>query len=300
MINKGEQMMKTKRLFAGIFCMVIIMVLFAGVGVTALADEQEITVDNISYILRKESAGDAYHVKSGKNASGDVVIPAEVNGIPVTEISTGAFEVNCQIKSVTMSDNIIRVHSDAFTHCEALSSVTIGANVFYIGSWAFDSCFSLTSITLNDQLTAIQKETFRNCGRLKSVTAGMGLKTIEENAFEGCKALETVILPDSVSLEGTGVGEEVRVSLNEKLEAELPEMMAQRDEMQAELDAFNSRIEAVREFLRSSSTNSGSVFGSGNIAIIIVGVVIIAAIMIGGIVISRKNRAAGQKEEELG
>lgn len=296
--------MKKKKIFAVIFSVVFTVALLGGLSMTTYAANDRI-VDGIQYELVGRGAEQEYRVKMGWvdsgdgiiYVSGDIVIPDEIDGIPVTEISDSAFSKNYRIKSVTIGANVIRIQNDAFRDCKELASVVFGANVEVIGQRAFESCNWLRSVTLGDKITNVQTQAFGHCIGLESITMGMGLETIGENAFEGCHSLKAVTLPDSVSLEGTGIGEEARVSLNETLEAEFPKMVAQRDKMQAELDAFSNRVETVREFLRTGKYNTASSFGSGKCTIIIVCTVIVTAVIIGGIVVIRKKSTKKKKEE---
>jgi len=65
----------------------------------------------------------------------DLVIPSEIDGVPVTSIR-GATFYNKGLTSVTLPDSIITIGADAFGY-NALTSIIIPANVESIGSYAF-------------------------------------------------------------------------------------------------------------------------------------------------------------------
>ena len=66
----------------------------------------------------------AYH-----GLSTDVVVPAEIDGIPVTSIGESAFEGNSSITSVTIPDGVINIGESAFQDCISLTSITFLGSV---------------------------------------------------------------------------------------------------------------------------------------------------------------------------
>jgi len=61
-----------------------------------------------------------------------VIIPATINGYPVTSIGNGAF-LYSGIQSVTIGTNVTSIGMDAFYYCNLLSNVTIPNSVTSIG-----------------------------------------------------------------------------------------------------------------------------------------------------------------------
>ena len=74
-----------------------------------------------------------------------VVIPAEINGIPVKEIGDGAFK-GCSLSSVTLPSGIEKIGWFAFEGCTKLQEVYIPSSVLSIGHSAFNSCPSSMKI----------------------------------------------------------------------------------------------------------------------------------------------------------
>lgn len=109
------------------------------------------------------------------SASGDLVIPATIEGLPVTAIG----------------DN-------AFRSCDILSSITIPNSVNTIGSRAFQFCNSLTSMVLPDGISSIASYTFYGCTRLQSITIPNSVTAIGSRAFQDCSLLTSIVIPDSV------------------------------------------------------------------------------------------------------
>ena len=111
---------------------------------------------------------DTYRVRKDVIITGDIVIPAEYNGKPVTEIgaitdrilvSKGAFE-NTVISSVTIPDSVNTIGGLAFLNCPRLATATIPDSVTAIGEWAFGNCTRLTSITIPASVTTVGEVAF--------------------------------------------------------------------------------------------------------------------------------------------
>jgi hypothetical protein len=100
---------------------------------------------------------------------GAVIIPGEINGLPVTTIGGAAF-FNCRsLTSMTISDSVTAIWSGAFNNCTSLSSVTIGDGVTNIGIEAFGACSSLTTVTIGNGLSSLGEWAFSGCSSLTNV-----------------------------------------------------------------------------------------------------------------------------------
>ena len=109
-----------------------------------------------------------------KNSS-EVVIPNEVENMPILGIKEGLFKNN---KTIEMID--------------------FGTTLKTIGISAFENCTNLKNVTMSDSVTVIMDRAFAGCVSLKEVRLGRGVKHIGKNAFVGCENLETVYMPKSV------------------------------------------------------------------------------------------------------
>ena len=136
-----------------------------------------------------------------------VVIPASINGVPVTAIGAAAFSPNYlgiqSITSVTIPNSVTRIEAAAFAGCGSLSSVTIGSGVTSIGDGGFQDCAGLTSVTIPSSVTIIGNNTFQDCKGLSSMMIGSSVTSIGNNAFQGCKGLTSVTIPSSVTSIGS-------------------------------------------------------------------------------------------------
>lgn len=73
----------------------------------------------------------------------DLLIPAAVDGYPVTAIGDGAFE-GTRIRSVSLPDTVKSVGWFAFRNCRSLAKAVCPQSVTSIGYEAFSGCKSLT------------------------------------------------------------------------------------------------------------------------------------------------------------
>lgn len=169
-------------------------------------------------------------------SGGDVIIPAEINTLPVVAISTDAFwPQTTNFIAITIPQTLTNfVGPDPFPSCNYLVSISVHAlnpvfssadgvlfnktkttliqyptsrnaadyilpaGVTAVGRFAFSGCFTLTSVTISDSVTNIGSSAFSSCGYLTNVVFGGRLTTISDHAFKGCEWLTSPSLPDSL------------------------------------------------------------------------------------------------------
>ena len=138
-----------------------------------------------------------YGVKAGNTLYMDkVVIPAEYNGKPVTQILPNAFEKATNLTEIVIPNSITSIDRRAFFNCDSLTSVVIPDSVTSIGDDAFHNCKSLTSVVIGNSVTSIYGGAFYNCYSLTSVVIPDSVTSIYGGAFEGCSSLTSVEFKD--------------------------------------------------------------------------------------------------------
>ena len=100
--------------------------------------------------------------------SGDVVIPAEVDGYPVNAIQYNIFNSNNAVTSLTMPDSLRAIQNGAIAWMDGLTSVTLNDGLEYIGS-NFHNCNALTSLTVPASVRIVDGA-FYACENLKEIT----------------------------------------------------------------------------------------------------------------------------------
>lgn len=152
----------------------------------------------------------------------EVVVPAYIEGHPVTIIGDYAFEYNKHIMEIVLPNTIKEIKYAAFTNCTNLMSINLPEGLTTIEEYAFDETILLDSITLPNTLTKLGDYAFRNsgitkvtipesitvintgafseCASLTEVTLPNNLNRIGEYAFSGCSVLQSINIPNSVRL----------------------------------------------------------------------------------------------------
>lgn len=191
------------------------------VGVSAATEPEYLTYTLVDGTYTVTDCVESY--------SGDLVIPAEKDGIPVTAIGRTAFYECKQLSSVTIPDGVTAIGDNAFGGCTHLSAVTIPASVTSIGldafhdtayyndpanweqGWVYDSynelvwgkallyigdCLvasneGLSKAVVSEGTRLIAADTFFN-SRITAVSIPASVTAIGKRAFTGCAALTDV------------------------------------------------------------------------------------------------------------
>jgi len=122
----------------------------------------------------------------------EVNIPAEIDGVPVTEIGRNAFLDNVNITSVIIPNTVTIIGQSAFSGCRSLASINIPDGVTTIERSTFFACIGLISVTIPDGVTTIGNSAFYDCRSLTSITIPASVTRIDESAFNTCLSLTEV------------------------------------------------------------------------------------------------------------
>ena len=145
-------------------------------------------------------------VACDQDITGEVVVPAEVNGFKVTAIGNDADESNgrafykCkQLEAVTLSEGIKSIGLSAFEGCANLATVQLPSSLEKIGENAFYNCKSLVNINLPDNLKEIISRAFYGCESLEEINLPAGLEKLGNEVFHHCNKLKSIVIPDGIT-----------------------------------------------------------------------------------------------------
>ena len=158
-------------------------------------------MDGYDFWYRQKESKDGLYIEicglESDHECRNVVIPEEINGSPVREISEDAF-FNCgSIETVTLPEGLTMIGASAFKRCICLTDINFPDSLITIGDSAFFCC-DLHIANFGYNLKTIDASAFANNQKLKSVNFQEKLKTIECFAFENC-GIVSVTLPDSLT-----------------------------------------------------------------------------------------------------
>jgi len=191
------------------------------------------------YELNK--AGDGVVITGYIGKGGDIVIPAEIEGVPVVEFrcnASGGFadsdayfkwiwnndevgkqkaiksgEVRKPITSIVFPDSMItfgamnsdeHVSQGTFESCTELKSVVLPKKMDVIPGMFSNNLPKLVSVKMPESVEWIGPRAFSGCSALKSINIPDGVKSIDLYAFTRCKSLTSIKIPDSVKKIGWG------------------------------------------------------------------------------------------------
>lgn len=184
-----------------------------------MSDAEQKTLENLRYEIVDEEVTILGLVEGSSLTA--VVIPAQIEGCPVTRINESAF-YKCHITSIVFPDTLTEIGEWAFykTHIKEVyipESVTrFGTGIFEcswlekavfaeghttIPSGCFERCDSLKEVILPSTVKTIEDGAFFQCG-LTEIEFPEGLEKIGKQAFFCCEGLEEIVLPDSVKAIG--------------------------------------------------------------------------------------------------
>lgn len=175
-------------------------------------------------VLNYENYGDYIEIDGLNEDVTEVVIPAEIDGLPVTSIYSVAFLDRTNLQSVTLPDTITHIGVNAFTgtpwleglladnryavsndiliaadKAQCTGEIAVPDGVRIVADYVFEGCEELISAELPDSVTTIGWGIFKDCTNLEEVTLSDGMTILSGATFYHCTSLNPVTIPDGVT-----------------------------------------------------------------------------------------------------
>ncbi len=99
-----------------------------------------------------------------------IVVPTEIDSIPVKVIGKGAFSFNMTIKEVTLPDSIVLIRDNAFYGCSSLEKINFPEGLLEIQELAFTECRALKNVHLPKSLDTFGTGVFGMCDSLTELS----------------------------------------------------------------------------------------------------------------------------------
>lgn len=148
----------------------------------------------------------------------ELIVPNQIDGIPVKIIGEYAFENCAGIERIIISEGITEIENGAFCGCSSLTTVVLPSSLKMLGnkpnvkpamySWqgpreipflgVFEKC-AIKTINLPAGLNFLGPRAFRDCTKLERIDLPNGIEKILSNTFNGCKEMKQVICPDNLT-----------------------------------------------------------------------------------------------------
>ena len=95
-------------------------------------------------------------------------IPAQIEGLPVTEIGAQAFEGSgCSL--LELPEGLERIGSYAFHDCNHLKEVRLPKSLWEVDSYAFYNCRGLSELSMWDGIRDLDNDAFLGCDKLTRI-----------------------------------------------------------------------------------------------------------------------------------
>ncbi len=117
--------------------------------------------------LKYEKTNDSIVITGCEDGVNDVVIPEEIDGLPVQRIADYAFRGRQNLKTVVLPGSLQKAKGLEY---DELDDTYVEAMLPGLGYWAFKSCVSLETVTFSPGTKSLEPflfEGFEDCNRLK-------------------------------------------------------------------------------------------------------------------------------------
>lgn len=128
----------------------------------------------------------------------EIVIPSEIDGVPVTSIGYSAFYDCEKLTSITIPDSVTSIGDYAFNHTDWLFEKRKENPLVIVNNILIDGRTCSGDVVIPDGVTSIGEEAFFNCESLTSIIIPESITSIGRMAFDICDNLTsiTILNPD--------------------------------------------------------------------------------------------------------
>lgn len=187
----------------------------SGNGTPVYTDDPSIVyspADDFEYWYDEAAGGTM--IRGYIDAGGEIAIPKEIEGKPVTIIDRNTFKDNAAITSIYIPSTVKKIDQCAFQNCKSLEAETLKNGLESIGWSAFNGYEKIKSIEIPDTVTTLEGKTdssfsdspglgiFGYCTSLETAVIGKGIYTIPSYCFMNCTSLKSITIPGNVRMLG--------------------------------------------------------------------------------------------------
>lgn len=193
----------SRRIFLAAIPTAALIITGCGAGKTD-SDNWDEKVKGVKWTVQDKGNGTARLTgfdRSGKEPSGNIRLPTEVDGLKITSMVDGEkngsslFKGCEKLTGVCVPSSYRRIGNKAFQQCSKLKTVVVEDGVRQIGEYAFGECSSLSSLTLPSSIGIIEKYAFSDCSSLTEVQIPDDTEEVGKAAFARCASLKKAYIP---------------------------------------------------------------------------------------------------------
>lgn len=151
-------------------------------------------------IFKVEGAKILSFTEETKNRYVFVYLPAEINGVKITQVGASAFDKSETLVEITVPNGYTHIEQKAMANCENLTVCNLGKDISSLGAWSFYNSKKLTRLAFNG--------TNEEWGKVKKGSNWNSVAAFE-NAFclKGDKPVLSEIKVNGQQLQGTNMAD---------------------------------------------------------------------------------------------
>ena len=135
--------------------------------------------------------------------TGTIEIPEYIDGLPVVEIGSDAFE-SCRFSNIVIPSSVKKIGNYAFYGCTSLESIEFPDYIVEFGKSVFPKCETLRFVKMPKSIMTIPDASFCDCWNLEEIVLPDSYTSIGAYAFQHCYKLQTIVIPASLRTIGAG------------------------------------------------------------------------------------------------